>query len=195
MLNFKKIILASLLLPVTAFCSGVFSYDNLGYRTALGDINYISVASGFSAFFNPDDSKSDSQLPLYLSLSTGQRYRVQNRVFVGYEFLLSHLGYQKFDKGNGTVSDRVIEAGMLGTISLFFNPYIDTHVKMGVGYQNHSYNDLSMSGANGILGIGAGIFVSSSSQINFDATYFSGRNTKNSTQSFSSFALGYNYYF
>ena len=192
---FNRILFFVLLMPLTGFSASIFTYQHMGYRTALKKNNFVNISTGYSAFYNPDNTKSVSQTPLVLSVSTGQRYRVQDRLFLGYEILLSHLGSQSFEISNNETSDMVLEGGLLGTLSVFLNPYVDTHIKMGFGYQKHTSNDINMTCFNGIFTFGTGYFVSSQSQVNFDISYFNGHNAENSTQSFTTFTIGYNYYF
>ena len=195
MLNFKKIILASLLLPVTSFCSGVFSYDNLGYVTDLQKQSFVTLSSGYSQFYNPDGTDSNSQVPLAFSLGSGTNYKLNDRLYLGYEVSIAHLASQSFKIAEKEYSDHVFNFGATTVASFFFNPYLDLHLKAGVGYQLNSGSSLDMSGVNAIYGVGTGFYFNENSKVTFDLTQYTGNHDINSVQQFTTFTLGLNYYY
>ncbi|GGF93734.1 MULTISPECIES: hypothetical protein [Cysteiniphilum] len=174
--------------------NGVFNQEYMGYQTALNHNNFLMVNGGFSVFGTPSGANSSSQIPLALNIGGGQRSKLTDRIYLGYELALGHLGSQKVTT-NDSHTMHQFELSAVATGTFFFNPYLEMHLKGGLGYQLNLGSPSAMKGVNVVLGAGSGFYINSDNVVTADLTYYSGSNALDSAQRFTTITVGISHYF
>lgn len=159
----KKLIIATVgLVPVLAMA------NYFDFTTMLGNAYFVGAQTGYSQISYPNNVSSKTGFPVPLSVDFGQRFQINDRLYLGYETSFGYVGYHAFKVGNTDVSQNLLQANILGTVTGFLNPYVELHGKAGLAFQMNLNSDKSVYAANAVIGAGVGVYVAPKTQLTGD---------------------------
>ena len=152
----KKILTFTLIgLPVALF-AGQFDFE-----THLSKTHYYGFQTGYSMIKYPSKSTNKTGFPVPISADYGVRFKMDDRVYLGYELGVGYVGYHSFKVNQMSASQNLFQGDILAVLNLFINPYFELHTKAGFAVQANYFTGNSVYAPNFTFGLGMGIYVDS----------------------------------
>ena len=123
----------------------------------------------------PSKSTNKTGFPVPISADYGVRFKMDDRVYLGYELGVGYVGYHSFKVNQMSASQNLFQGDILAVLNLFINPYFELHTKAGFAVQANYFTGNSVYAPNFTFGLGMGIYVDSEMEVTLDTQTTLGR--------------------
>ncbi len=161
----KCLVATAIVLP--ALLPNLSLTQDFSFITRLDAISYWRIDSGVRLLKAPDNTTAHSALPVMVGVALGQRLPLNDRFYLGGEFDLQYLGYDRFTYQQNRVSQQLFQLAGLGTLTGFVNPHLEFHGKLGVASQVN-FNQSTDIGFGFVAAVGTGVYINPLTELTFD---------------------------
>ena len=194
-MQYKTRKIGAIFLTLATLSQSLNAASFFDFRNDLNKRSYISGQIGYVLTPSFENTSNNSRFPLGLSGAFGQNFRINDRIFLGYESGVKYLGKSSYSYQGKDYSQNKFAIDALATVSVFFNPYLEIHAKIGPYYGFTQGNSMSTNSVNLMMSAGAGLYVNNSTEMTLNLNYFNGGNDVEKVQRSTSLNLGVNFYF
>ena len=187
--------IGAILLTAATFSQAVNAGGFFDFKNDLSKQRYVSGQLGYVLTPSFENTTNSSRFPLGLSGAFGQKFRINDRIFLGYEGGVNYLGKSSYTSQGKDYSQNKFAIDALATVTGFFNPYFEIHAKVGPYYGFSEGDSNGGNGVNLMLSAGAGLYVNDSTEMTLNLNYFNGSSEVGKMQRSTSLNLGVNFYF